>query len=458
MKLNYTSLQHPVEPVERRCSALPDILGRGTAERTLLRAIPVLVLPLHGHLAPAGLGRRRRRSAGAEGRLRADRRRRAAGVVLPRRRDAARARPALRPRHRRPRLRRRARGAQRRRRPRRRRAPARLGRGDRRPRPGDHRLRDAARPRRHGRPRHRPRGAVPGHADPDLPAPLRRRPPRAPPRRQPPHPHRPRAAAGPGRASPSRRERTRSSRQLAHGRRRATPAADGGGGPRGLRRHRPAVSHDGAGHRGGPALLRARCLCAAGAALRRRPRQARSSASPCVKGCRREANLPAMAIAVKPPQPLSPPASSPGADARFEGLVLDFLSYLELERGPLPQHAQRLPHRPAPVRRVPRRPPRRRARRPPGRHRRVPRRAGDRQRPPALLGLDHPPQGRLPALLLQAPAPRRADRRRPDRRPQRAAAGEEAAPGPQLLRGAAAARLAARRRADDDRATGRCSR
>jgi Protein of unknown function (DUF3866) len=40
MKLNYTSLQHPVEPVERF----------GGAER---RQIPVVVLPLHGHLAPA---------------------------------------------------------------------------------------------------------------------------------------------------------------------------------------------------------------------------------------------------------------------------------------------------------------------------------------------------------------------------------------------------------------------
>jgi integrase/recombinase XerD len=39
-----------------------------------------------------------------------------------------------------------------------------------------------------------------------------------------------------------------------------------------------------------------------------------------------------MAIAVKPPMPASLPAA-PGADARFEGLVLDFLSYLELERG-----------------------------------------------------------------------------------------------------------------------------
>jgi hypothetical protein len=41
MKLNYSSLQHPVEPVE----ALPEEGGR--------RAIPVLVLSLHGQLAPA---------------------------------------------------------------------------------------------------------------------------------------------------------------------------------------------------------------------------------------------------------------------------------------------------------------------------------------------------------------------------------------------------------------------
>jgi hypothetical protein len=40
MKLNYTSLQHPVEPVE----------GLRGAER---RQVPVVVLPLHGHLAPA---------------------------------------------------------------------------------------------------------------------------------------------------------------------------------------------------------------------------------------------------------------------------------------------------------------------------------------------------------------------------------------------------------------------
>jgi integrase/recombinase XerD len=38
-----------------------------------------------------------------------------------------------------------------------------------------------------------------------------------------------------------------------------------------------------------------------------------------------------MAIAVKPPGPPAP--AGPGADKRFEGLLLDFLSYLELERG-----------------------------------------------------------------------------------------------------------------------------
>jgi hypothetical protein len=42
MKLNYSSLQHAVEPVER-----PLAEGRGAA------VTPVLVLPLHGHLAPA---------------------------------------------------------------------------------------------------------------------------------------------------------------------------------------------------------------------------------------------------------------------------------------------------------------------------------------------------------------------------------------------------------------------
>jgi hypothetical protein len=45
MKLNYTSLQHPVETVEREAVRfIRDMSGKGA---------PVLVLPLHGHLAPA---------------------------------------------------------------------------------------------------------------------------------------------------------------------------------------------------------------------------------------------------------------------------------------------------------------------------------------------------------------------------------------------------------------------
>jgi hypothetical protein len=47
MKLNYTSLQHPVEPVER-------LVVRDMASmQPKLPPTPVLVLPLHGHLAPA---------------------------------------------------------------------------------------------------------------------------------------------------------------------------------------------------------------------------------------------------------------------------------------------------------------------------------------------------------------------------------------------------------------------
>jgi Protein of unknown function (DUF3866) len=47
MKLNYTSLQHPVEPVEEGAvRVIPDVEGK-------VAPLRVLVLPLHGHLAPA---------------------------------------------------------------------------------------------------------------------------------------------------------------------------------------------------------------------------------------------------------------------------------------------------------------------------------------------------------------------------------------------------------------------
>lgn len=52
MKLNYTSLQHAVEPVELPVFLSPGIEGKGTPERAG-RPLQVLVLPLHGHLAPA---------------------------------------------------------------------------------------------------------------------------------------------------------------------------------------------------------------------------------------------------------------------------------------------------------------------------------------------------------------------------------------------------------------------
>lgn len=54
MKLNYTSLQHPIDPAERPSSRL-FLSGaeqrKGTSETGA--GVPVAVLPLHGHLAPA---------------------------------------------------------------------------------------------------------------------------------------------------------------------------------------------------------------------------------------------------------------------------------------------------------------------------------------------------------------------------------------------------------------------
>jgi Protein of unknown function (DUF3866) len=52
IKLNYTSLQHAVEPVEPPSSPPDERWGNGRAERQAA-TVPVLVLPLHGHLAPA---------------------------------------------------------------------------------------------------------------------------------------------------------------------------------------------------------------------------------------------------------------------------------------------------------------------------------------------------------------------------------------------------------------------
>jgi hypothetical protein len=50
MKLNYTSLQHPVEPVER---PVPRFLSESERPQGTTQSPSVAVLPLHGHLAPA---------------------------------------------------------------------------------------------------------------------------------------------------------------------------------------------------------------------------------------------------------------------------------------------------------------------------------------------------------------------------------------------------------------------
>lgn len=63
IKLNYSSLQHAVEPVELPVRLIPDMGGKSAPEGEGMEArnapgeectgMPALVLPLHGHLAPA---------------------------------------------------------------------------------------------------------------------------------------------------------------------------------------------------------------------------------------------------------------------------------------------------------------------------------------------------------------------------------------------------------------------
>jgi hypothetical protein len=52
IKLNYASLQHPVQPVELPLRPSPGKGRRGAPEPQVVE-VPVLVIPLHGHLAPA---------------------------------------------------------------------------------------------------------------------------------------------------------------------------------------------------------------------------------------------------------------------------------------------------------------------------------------------------------------------------------------------------------------------
>jgi Protein of unknown function (DUF3866) len=50
MKLNYSSLQHPVDPIELPVRLMGSGGAKGAPQRS---AVQVLVIPLHGHLAPA---------------------------------------------------------------------------------------------------------------------------------------------------------------------------------------------------------------------------------------------------------------------------------------------------------------------------------------------------------------------------------------------------------------------
>jgi len=52
IKLNYTSIQHPVDPIELPVRLMRGMTVKSAPERTEV-SMPVLVLPLHGHLAPA---------------------------------------------------------------------------------------------------------------------------------------------------------------------------------------------------------------------------------------------------------------------------------------------------------------------------------------------------------------------------------------------------------------------
>ena len=169
MKLNYTSLQHPVEPVER-----PVRVRRhdgAEAHRNRRGATPVLVLPLHGHLAPAAWAAAQARP-GLQGRLRADRRRGAAGVASAATSPScasaacsAATSPPPPPT---------AASTRRSRSPAPSTPPPTGSAGTRSssaPGPGSS-APTPPRPRRHGRPRQRPRRARPGPADPALAAPL----------------------------------------------------------------------------------------------------------------------------------------------------------------------------------------------------------------------------------------------------------------------------------------------
>ena len=229
-----------------------------------------------------------------------------------------------------------------------------------------------ARSRRDGGPRQRPRGPRAGPADDCS-------------RRGSPRPTRESATAASATTrctvcssccwrrsrSPCPRERPSADRRPCRGLRPAPPAAQA-----------PADLDGYAGL--GPAGERrwaARCVRTRSSSPLRSPR-----APPCgARDERRPGEPPGMAIAVKPPQ--APGAGRPGSGQALRGTGPRLPLLPGAGARALAQHPQRLPHRPPPVRGIPRRARSRRAQGAAGRHRRVPRRPRHRQRPPARARL-----------------------------------------------------------------------
>ena len=131
------------------------------------------------------------------------------------------------------------------------------------------------------------------------------------------------------------------------------------------------------------------------------------------------------------------------ADLRVAHARLPRLS--RVRAGPLAQHARGLPGRPAPVRPLPRGA-QDAYRRPGRRRRRVPVAAGRRRRARCGVAGHRPPQGRLPALLLPAPATRGRDGRRPHGGADPAPPVEEASARPDPAGRSGSCRAAARHR------------
>ena len=201
------------------------------------------------------------------------------------------------------------------------------------------------------------------------------------------------------------------------------------------RRRAPRGRRERADRRRGPAARRPRRPDRRGARLEddHRPRAPAREARPLSRDWREPPAVAALNAALHRQAHASAAANSgpwPSSHRTqpFEHLVLDFLAYLEFERGlsrnTLEAYRSDLLQFGAHLERTDARRADARARR----ARRLRRRARHRRRrPPAGRARHAPAQGRLPALLLPPPAPPGPAHRRPDRAPQGAAADPQAA-------------------------------